>query len=623
MIVPMKKAVLFALKQDREALLLSLQRSGEFMIIPVEESTQLSQKDQAEMNALKAENTLGFATRYQGKRSFLAPNPEIPYEKFIQTNEDATELARQLEQLEEQISAAGTEIGSLEAQRDQLAPWVTLEIPLHKLGATRSVRFHTGYIGLGNADAVKDSLQQAGAEVEILGTGAEGRLLFLACHYSDEEAVMEAAKAAGFAESTPPRFEGLAADAYALCEHKLEEAQALQKDLIQQVADLADRREELEILCDQLKAQCERLSAPATETEATFCLHGWVRSDRMDKVKKAVEQVTEAYDLAFSDPTEEDDPPTVTKNNRFVTQFETITDMFSRPKPSEGLDPNPVMAPWYWIIFGLMMGDAGYGLIMAILLYVFLKVKKPKGEFGKLVRVMWYSSITTMIWGVVFGSYFGETWHPLLFAPLDNPVGMLVFCLILGVLHIFSGMILKMYHDIKNGHFWDAIFDQLSWIILITGLGFLFLPQLAKAGQVMAAIGALTILFTAGRNKKGFGKITGGLGGLYNITGYMSDILSYSRILALSLATGVIGMVMNLLAGMIQGSVIGFVLSLAIYFVGHAFNIVMGLLSAYVHDSRLQYIEFFGKCYEGGGKPFKPLSVATKHVDVIDQNNEI
>lgn len=139
----------------------------------------------------------------------------------------------------------------------------------------------------------------------------------------------------------------------------------------------------------------------------------------------------------------------------------------------------------------------------------------------------------------------------------------------------------------------------------------------------MAAIGALTILFTAGRNKKGFGKITGGLGGLYNITGYMSDILSYSRILALSLATGVIGMVMNLLAGMIQGSVIGFVLSLAIYFVGHAFNIVMGLLSAYVHDSRLQYIEFFGKCYEGGGKPFKPLSVATKHVDVIDQNNEI
>ena len=152
---------------------------------------------------------------------------------------------------------------------------------------------------------------------------------------------------------------------------------------------------------------------------------------------------------------------------------------------------------------------------------------------------------------------------------------------------------------------------------MITGLGLLFLPATAAVGKWMAIIGALVILCTAGRGNKGFGKVTGGFLGLYNITGYMSDILSYSRILALSLATGVIGMVMNLLAGMVQGSVIGFVFSLLIYLVGHVFNIAMGLLSAYVHDSRLQYIEFFSKCYEGGGYAFQPLSIDPKYIDVV------
>lgn len=181
-------------------------------------------------------------------------------------------------------------------------------------------------------------------------------------------------------------------------------------------------------------------------------------------------------------------------------------------------------------------------------------------------------------------------------------------------------MAVKMYADIRAGHVWDAIFDQLSWMVLITGAALLFLPATSTVGMVMAIAGAVTILLTAGRKKPGvFGKITGGLLGLYNITGYASDILSYSRILALSLATGVVGMVMNLLAGMLQGSIIGFVFSLLVYIVGHAFNLAMGLLSAYVHDSRLQYIEFFGKFYEGGGYAFKPLSVDTKYVDVVDE----
>ena len=270
----------------------------------------------------------------------------------------------------------------------------------------------------------------------------------------------------------------------------------------------------------------------------------------------------------------------------------------------------------------LMMGDAGYGLMMLVGIWAFKKLKKPRGDFGKLVNVLFFSSFTTIFWGIIFGSYFGETWHPILFAPLDNPMGMLVFCMIIGVLHIFSGMVMKMVEDAKAGHFWDGVFDQLSWMLLITGLGLLFLPVTRTVGMVLAIVGAAIILLTAGRAKKGiFGKLIGGLGGLYNITSYMSDILSYSRILALALASGVVGMVMNLLAGMVQGSVIGFIFSLLIYVVGHVFNLAMGLLSAYVHDSRLQYIEFFNKFYEGGGYAFRPLCIDPKYVEVVDNKD--
>ncbi len=617
MIVPMKKAELFALKQDRDALLLALQRVGEFMIIPTEEDAQPTGQEDAQQALQQAENALGFVSQFQEKKSFFAQRPELDLQSFLKEDPEALELEQEAKKIAEQLAAVRSERSTLAAQMEQLTPWLPLDIPLDRLAPTRYASFHTGSISAGAVDPVKQAVEEQGADLTLLAPGPEGFAALLTCLREEEHAVLEAAKAAGFVENTPPRVKGLAKDAYEAYHQQYREAQKLEEQLVAQAEELAGRKEKLELLYEQRKAQADRQAVSAWETAATFRLVGWVRSDRTEAVKKAVAEVTDACALSFTDPTEEDNPPTVTKNNWFVSQFETITDMFSRPTTREGIDPNPVMAPWYWLIFGLMMGDAGYGLVMAIAIFAFKKIKKPKGEFAKLINVLWYSSITTMSCGVLFGSYFGETWHPLLFSPLDAPVPMLIFSIIIGTLHIFSGMILKVVHDIKAGHFWDAMFDQVSWMVLITGLGLLFLPATAAVGKWMAIIGALVILCTAGRGNKGFGKVTGGFLGLYNITGYMSDILSYSRILALSLATGVIGMVMNLLAGMVQGSVIGFVFSLLIYLVGHVFNIAMGLLSAYVHDSRLQYIEFFSKCYEGGGYAFQPLSIDPKYIDVV------
>ncbi len=202
-------------------------------------------------------------------------------------------------------------------------------------------------------------------------------------------------------------------------------------------------------------------------------------------------------------------------------------------------------------------------------------------------------------------------------------MNMLIFCLGIGILHIFSGISMKMANLIKEGKVFAAIVDHLTWMLLIVGLVLFAVPGASNIGMILAGVSAGTILLTAGRSSKGLKKITGGLLGLYGITNYMSDIISYSRIMALGLATGVIGMVMNMLAGMVIGAgIIGIVFAVVIYAIGHIFNIAMGLLSAYVHAGRLQYLEFFDKFYEGGGREFTPLSISTKSVDIVDDESQ-
>jgi len=255
------------------------------------------------------------------------------------------------------------------------------------------------------------------------------------------------------------------------------------------------------------------------------------------------------------------------------------------------------------------------------MMFLLIKLTHPRGNGLKLMKVLFFCSITTIIWGVLFGSYFGATWHPILMEPMVDPLKMLIMSLIIGGIHIISGLLIKAYANIRQKKYVAALADQLSWIMIIAGAGMLFVPALATVGKIVALIGAALILLLAGRGAKSiFGKFGLGLYSLYGASNYMSDILSYSRILALSLSTAVIAMVMNTLAGMLQTSIIGIFFSLIVYIVGHSFNLIMGLLSAFVHASRLQYIEFFNKFYEGGGYEFKPLDLKLKYVNQVNMN---
>ena len=344
-------------------------------------------------------------------------------------------------------------------------------------------------------------------------------------------------------------------------------------------------------------------------------------------MKKVLETSVSCYDLSLSDPKEGEDPPTCNKNNKFVEPFQSVTNMYEVPNYKE-VDPNPMMSIWFWFIFGMMMGDVGYGVVMLIGGILFLKLKKPKGMLKQIGKIITYSSIPTILFGVLYGSYFGFGWfEPVFVNPVKEPLTVLIFSFGVGLLHIISGLVVKMYASFKAKDYWQAILDDFPWIVLLLGLGVfaigLKIEGLSKIGLIMIAASASVITIFGGRRKKGFiRKITGGVTSLYGLVNHMSDVLSYSRLLALGLSTAIIAEVMNRLAGMVQGSIIGIIMSVFIYIIGHIFNIGMGLLSAYVHDSRLQYIEFFGKFYEGGGYEFRPLSVQLKHVDAIKYKEE-
>lgn len=616
MIVPMKKVTLYALKQEKDELLLSLQRCGELMVVSTEDSAPQDGFSEASEALRRTRDTLGFVDKSVGKRSMFSPRPEVEQKALLFVDPELEKLQSRAFELERALSENSAKESALAAEAAAVAPWVLLDVPVEELKNTKKVAVFTGGIPELSLSSLTALEEEFDSVVQPLGEGAEGRVVVLYSPKDRAEEMIEAAKAAGYVPVSPPRFRGLPKDRAAAIAEKREALQKERGALKDSLKQLADQRDNLEILCDQRATDCERRSTQATTTDYTFCLRGWVMAKKEEKVRKAVESVTDAFVISFEDPAEDEQPPTVAKNSRFVTPFETITDMFSRPDPRE-VDPNPVLAPWYWLIFGMMMADTGYGLVLALASGLFIKIGKPRGEFGKLMKVLLYSSITTAFWGVMFGSYFGATWFPpVLFIPLDAPVPTLLLCMVIGALHIFSGIILSMVNCFRAGDWKAAIFDNLSWIVLLTGLGFLFLEPLAEAGKFMALGGAAVIVLTAGRSNKGIKKITGGILSLYGVTGQLSDILSYSRILALALSSGVVAMVFNLLAGMVQGSVLGFIMSVLIYLIGHAFNLAMGLLSAYVHASRLQYIEFFGKFYHGNGHAFTPMSVRAAHVDL-------
>ena len=317
--------------------------------------------------------------------------------------------------------------------------------------------------------------------------------------------------------------------------------------------------------------------------------------------------------------------PVKLKNNWFTRPLNMVTEMYSLPAYGS-LDPNPLMAPFFILFYGIMMADMGYGLLMMLASVVVLTKKKPKGGMAHFFGLLGLCGVSTFVMGILTGGFFGDFLTqistlinpdnpivlPALFTPLNDTMMILVGAMCLGAVQIITGMAISFYKKLRDGQVMDAIWEELTWWIVFAG------AALAILGitNVVLIVGGVMVLVGSGWNAKGFGKVTAVFGSLYNhVTGYFGDILSYSRLMALMLAGSVIAQVFNTL-GAIPGNVIIF---LIISLVGNTLNFALNLLGCYVHDLRLQCLEYFGKFYQDGGKPFRPLSWNTKYYDIVKE----
>ena len=626
MIVSMKKAKIVALKEEKEKLLSELQKSGLVMLIPTEEETILIDVSENDDVIERTEKSLSFLKQYQEKKDSFLARTEVSYDEFFNYDHKKMDLLLELENLEKEIALKEEENKALLEEIKLYEPWLKLEAKVEDLKSSRYTDLFVGYIGSKDQEKFLESLDALGCDYKLYGLDKEKRAIIYASYYLDKEEVDLLNKEFQFSEL---KFEdkGLVKDIVKEKEKQIITNNLFIDEASKKLAKLTEDKEKLYVLSDQAATDKELKLAPRQYTLETVYLEGWVRSDKEDDLKKVLETSVSCYDLVLLDPEEGENPPTCNKNNKFVEPFQSVTNMYEVPNYKE-VDPNPMMSIWFWFIFGMMMGDVGYGVVMLIGGILFLKLKKPKGMLKQIGKIITYSSIPTILFGVLYGSYFGFGWfEPVFVNPVKEPLTVLIFSFGVGLLHIVSGLVVKMYASFKAKDYWQAILDDFPWIVLLLGLGVfaigLKIEGLSKIGLIMIAASAGIITIFGGRRKQGFiRKITGGVTSLYGLVNHMSDVLSYSRLLALGLSTAIIAEVMNRLAGMVQGSIIGIIMSVFIYIIGHIFNIGMGLLSAYVHDSRLQYIEFFGKFYEGGGYEFRPLSVQLKHVDAIKYKEE-
>ena len=643
MIVSMKRITLVAHKDDEANILSALQATRAVEVIPCEgEGTADALLERASSRLQTISDALKTIRSYAQKKGMLTAAPEAKVSDIAQTLPEAIMLSEKLSKLTRELSAIKSEIDKNGTMIDSLRPWETFPADMQTYQASKRVKYFTGVIAA--SDVEKLSSIDATAEYQLFCEGIE-RACVVACPLDEVKSVANFLKSLEWTDVVFPKLSGTPAEAMVELSEKNRTLTARKVELETELSETARGRSELiERAYDAAAIERDRALAAAelARSSATFQLEGWIPADQQTAVEAAVASITDAYYLSIREPDEGEIPPSYVENNKYVTPFEQVTNLYSRPDPN-GIDATPYMTPFYVLLFGLMLSDTGYGIALCIITALFIKLKKPAGMSGGFARVLFWGGLSTIVWGVLVGTFFGMDFDtlfgtnnlfPLFVDPMSDPIGMLILCFGLGILHILFGVGLKMKVSFSRGDWQSAIFDSFSWILIIVGLIVYAVPSAAKGipaivgtiGLGMAGLGALLILLFKGREKKNpFSRTISGLGELYQVTGYLSDILSYARLFALGIATGVIASVFNELCMMLMGSqilvlrILGIIVACVLLVALHGFNLAINTLGAFVHCARLQYVEFYGKFYEPGGRAFQPLGYRTKHIRIMDE----
>ncbi len=654
MIEKMERIFLCGLAQDQEGIINRLMKSGCVQLnAPSAMSGYEEIKDQVELGSAdvyEREQTLSRLNQciqalgpYGAKKGLFSKRPEVNYwtvagGAFISA---ALETCDRVEELQKEMAAAKSRISQEEFLQLSLAPWQKFDLPLEET-ATASSEILMAAVPITVTEAeleAKQEEQGLGAYLSVVSEDKDQRYVAVVVHKSRSAEYQELLRQCGAASISFRDLTGTAGENISASKARVKGEEETLEKLNQELSSLGKKLPDVQMAWDSTKLSIDRGHAEQNllRTQETFVTEGWVPQRRKDEVEKALAEYTCFYE--FREPGPEEEFPVLLKNNKFVEPFEAITEMYALPN-SRSMDPNPFMAPFFFVFFGMMLSDAGYGLVLAIAGLLGAKYLDMGVNGKKLLKMLGYCGISTVFWGALYGSWFGDAIPkitevffgnrvqvPMLLDPLTNPMPILIMAFVVGYIHILVGMGLKAYLMIRRGHAIDALFDVGFWYFVLIGLvifagGQMVLGNLmvASIGKWLAIAGAVGLVLTQGRDKKNpFMKVANGVLSLYDITSYFSDLLSYSRIMALGLATGVIAQVVNTMGTLPGANIIGAIVFVLVFLLGHVLNLAINALGSYVHTSRLQYVEFFGKFFEGGGEAFRPLRPATKYVYVNNQ----
>ncbi len=659
--VPMSRITIYGNKKDRKAVLEYLQRRRCVDISspdPANEALGFSIMNTSDSQAefmrehTLAERALETLNRYapENRGLFASLNGRealtaAQYYSYVDGIPDAMAAAHDILSNAEEIGEREGRIVRCRSEIDELAPWLPLDVSLSEQGSKQCaciIGMFPEELTLEQLSAKYSAQQDAPPlHIEIVNAAAQQTCVFALCARKQASECEKRLRSLGFSRMKTS-FDGVPAARTKELKEEIATLEGEIKSLEEQIASHRDAADSLRFMADYYAMRAEKYEvlSKLSQRNSVFVLQGYVPTELAPSLTATLEH---EYNAAAEIEDGGRKAPVLLKNRYLAQPVEGIVKTFALPTRRE-IDPTAIMAAFYYVLFGMMLSDAAYGLIMFLGCLIALK-KFPNMEDGmrKSLRMFMYCGISTVFWGVMFGSYFGDaiptitrtffhhevTIPPLWFEPIKEPMRMLMFSFAIGIVHLFTGLGIKLYQCLKAKDYYAAFGDCIFWFMLVGGgIVYLFrvdmflsmtgmttkLPApIGTAAAIVAGIGAVGILlFTAPKNKMGK-RLAKGAYSLYGVTSWLSDILSYSRLLALGLATGVIAQVFNKMGSMFGDGIVGAIIFALVFVIGHSINLGINALGAYVHTNRLQFVEFFGKFFEGGAREFTPFAAHTKN----------
>lgn len=607
----------------------------------------------------------------------------------IVENFDFFKIYQNCRNLEKELDELKIKRNKLETEKHQITPWLPLQTKLERFTPTAKVGISLGHIPLNQCNRFKKEIFDLTDEILLYEINTDKKWKYILLFYSREygTAIEEILKKVEFTPLYHPLVNLSPEEIILRINQGIETTHKEEQKAISTLSELVPLQSRLKVIYDyHLNLQIkEKIKQFFTRTNESFCLTGWIPAKEIDKIKRILSNKFAYLEIIFANPEEKERVPVILKNKKIAEPFEVITDLYGRPK-YRGVDPTPYLSIFFAIFFGLCLTDAGYGIVLMLLSgLVLLRYSARMGLTSrKFFRLFFLGGFATLLLGAMVGGWFGMTAKIKLFDPLKDLLIFFALALGLGIVHIFTGLSIRMWQNIKSGDWVAALSDQGLWMVIIsslivfglvkgktlpanfespskicsigTALGIIFfqgrrvdknlirlsgleaiiypwlwliltigmtsllLKLFLPLSRYLALFSFLGIVLLGRKNLKGiFGRIGLGLYSLYGISGFLGDTLSYSRLVALGLTTGIVAMVINRMAAIANlAPYVGFLLAFFILLVGHAFNIAINLLGAFVHSCRLQYVEFFTKFYESGGKPFQPFAKTGKYTLISD-----